>query len=142
MGLVHEGWNSKSGRWASNAPAIEKRAREARVWLRDLGMRAQEEGVEDVNIVVVTHGGFLHYFTEDVCYFFLSFSVTYPPNPPKLKTNLLSHSGKIPPSSSEPAGPIPNSARINSGPLTPATPMPQCKKRKKVEKEEREPRSP
>ncbi|KAK6599054.1 phosphoglycerate mutase [Botrytis cinerea] len=65
LGLVHEGWNSKSGRWASNAPAIEKRAREARVWLRDLGMRAQEEGVEDVNIVVVTHGGFLHYFTED-----------------------------------------------------------------------------
>ncbi|TGO62405.1 hypothetical protein BOTNAR_0114g00030 [Botryotinia narcissicola] len=65
LGLVHEGWNSKSGRWASNAPAIEKRAREARVWLRELGLRAEKEGMEDVNIVVVTHGGFLHYFTDD-----------------------------------------------------------------------------
>ena len=87
MGLVHEGWNSKSGRWASNAPAIEKRAREARVWLRDLGMRAQEEGVEDVNIVVVTHGGFLHYFTEDVCYFFLLFFFCYLPSKPPQTQN-------------------------------------------------------
>lgn len=70
MGLVHEGWNSKSGRWASNAPAIEKRAREARVWLRELGVRAEKEGMQDVNIVVVTHGGFLHYFTDDVWFFF------------------------------------------------------------------------
>ncbi|KAF7889265.1 uncharacterized protein EAF01_010758 [Botrytis porri] len=65
LGLVHEGWNSKSGRWASNAQAIEKRAREARVWLRELGEKAEREGEEDVNIVVVTHGGFLHYFTDD-----------------------------------------------------------------------------
>lgn len=64
---MKEGWNSKKGRWASNAPAIEKRAREARVWLRELGEKALREGVEDVNIVVVTHGGFLHYFTDDVC---------------------------------------------------------------------------
>lgn len=63
-----DGWNSKKGRWDANARAIETRAREARVWLRELGVRAEGEGdgVQDVNIVVVTHGGFLHYFTDDV----------------------------------------------------------------------------
>ncbi|KAJ8062995.1 hypothetical protein OCU04_008240 [Sclerotinia nivalis] len=63
--LVTEGWNSKVGRWDANAPAIEKRAREARVWLRDLGVKAEERGIANVNIVVVTHGGFLHYLTDD-----------------------------------------------------------------------------
>ncbi|KAK4508395.1 hypothetical protein PRZ48_002133 [Zasmidium cellare] len=54
--LVKEGWNGKRGKWAPNGRAIEKRAREARVWLQNRTER---------NIVVVTHGGFLHYFTED-----------------------------------------------------------------------------
>ncbi|CAD6447530.1 a91fb390-1aa4-400c-8e4a-4b264905ef70 [Sclerotinia trifoliorum] len=63
--LVTEGWNSKVGRWDANAPAIEKRAREARTWLRDLGIKAEESGVSNVNIVVVTHGGFLHYLSDD-----------------------------------------------------------------------------
>ncbi|EHK98930.1 hypothetical protein M7I_5221 [Glarea lozoyensis 74030] len=47
--LVEEGWNSKSGRWEATASAIEKRAREARLFLRDLGKG------EDNHIVVVTH---------------------------------------------------------------------------------------
>lgn len=55
LGLVEKGWDSKKGRWAATSTAIEKRARTARVWLR-----AREE--ED--IVVVTHGGFLHFLTE------------------------------------------------------------------------------
>lgn len=144
---MHEGWNSKRGRWASNAPAIEKRAREARVWLRELGRRAEKEGMEDVNIVVVTHGGFLHYFTDDVCFFFFFFffflfGVIYrsifQKNSNELKTNFLPNSGKIPPFSSEPAGPILNSARIISALPIPAIPMPQFKKRKKVEREGRE----
>jgi broad specificity phosphatase PhoE len=61
--LVHEGWNDKSShtRWAPTAEAIEIRARQARRWLRDLGK--QYDG--QAEIVVVTHGGFLHYFTED-----------------------------------------------------------------------------
>ncbi|APA08669.1 hypothetical protein SS1G_02406 [Sclerotinia sclerotiorum 1980 UF-70] len=63
--LVSEGWNSKTGRWDANAPAIERRAREARVWLRDLGRESERQGVSDVNIVVVTHGGFLHYLSDD-----------------------------------------------------------------------------
>ena len=56
LSRVKEGWNVKTGKWAPTADAIEKRAREARQWLK---ARPEDE------IVVVTHGGFLHYFTED-----------------------------------------------------------------------------
>ncbi|KAE9380742.1 phosphoglycerate mutase-like protein [Stipitochalara longipes BDJ] len=59
---VKEGWNIKTGRWSPASSAIERRARDARLWLRDL---AEQAGGEDVEIVVVTHGGHLHYFTED-----------------------------------------------------------------------------
>jgi len=54
--LVQEGWNSKKGKWASYDDAIDARAREARQWLMS---RDEEE------IAVVTHGGYLHYFTQD-----------------------------------------------------------------------------
>ncbi|KAL2217571.1 histidine phosphatase superfamily [Thermoascus aurantiacus ATCC 26904] len=53
---VEEGWNSKTGKWAPTSEAINKRARELRRWLK---ARPEKE------IVLVTHGGFLHYFTED-----------------------------------------------------------------------------
>lgn len=53
---VKEGWNVKTGKWAPTADAIDQRAREARQWLK---ARPEDE------IVVVTHGGFLHYFTQD-----------------------------------------------------------------------------
>lgn len=56
LSRVEEGWNAKTGKWAPTADAIEKRAREARQWLK---ARPEEA------VVVVTHGGFLHYFTED-----------------------------------------------------------------------------
>ncbi|KAK3673909.1 hypothetical protein LTR78_006111 [Recurvomyces mirabilis] len=56
LGLVKEGWTSKKGKWAPTGKAIEARAKEARIWLMS---RPEKE------IVVVTHGGFLHYFTED-----------------------------------------------------------------------------
>jgi broad specificity phosphatase PhoE len=63
LSLVPEGWNDKSPntRWAPSADRIEVRAREARIWLRELGKQYDD----DAEIVVVTHGGFLHYFTED-----------------------------------------------------------------------------
>ncbi|KAE8149532.1 histidine phosphatase superfamily [Aspergillus avenaceus] len=54
--LVYEGWNVKTGRYLPTHDAIRNRAREARRWLK---ARPEKE------IVVVTHGGFLHYFTED-----------------------------------------------------------------------------
>jgi len=62
---VKEGWNDKQGKWSPASSAIERRAREARLWLRELASKSQEEKGGDVEIVVVTHGGYLHYFTED-----------------------------------------------------------------------------
>lgn len=63
LSLVHEGWNDKSAntKWTPSPNKIEMRAREARRWLRDLGMKCSG----DAEIVVVTHGSFLHYFTQD-----------------------------------------------------------------------------
>lgn len=49
-------WNSKLGKWSATASAVDDRARVAREWLYN---RPEKE------IVVVTHGGFLHYLIED-----------------------------------------------------------------------------
>ena len=67
LNLVGEGWNSKKGKWSPAASAIESRARDARIWLQNLAEKHQEENTDgrDIHIVVVTHGGYLHYFTED-----------------------------------------------------------------------------
>ncbi|MCJ1397587.1 hypothetical protein MMC11_000781 [Xylographa trunciseda] len=54
--LVHEGWNSKTGRWAADTAVVRARALCVRRWLRD-----REEDV----ICLVSHGGFLHYLNED-----------------------------------------------------------------------------
>lgn len=56
LSLVEKGWEIKEGRWAPTGGAIEKRAREARQWLR---ARPEKE------IALVAHGGLLHYLTED-----------------------------------------------------------------------------
>ncbi|KAJ5928985.1 phosphoglycerate mutase family protein [Penicillium verhagenii] len=56
LNLVHEGWNNKAGRYAPTNAALRERARAARHWLKS---RPEKE------IVLVTHGGFLHYLTED-----------------------------------------------------------------------------
>lgn len=56
LSRVMEGWNSKAGRWAPTSGALETRAREARQWLK---ARPEKE------IVLMTHGGLLHYLTED-----------------------------------------------------------------------------
>ncbi|KAF5015115.1 hypothetical protein F66182_13660, partial [Fusarium sp. NRRL 66182] len=54
--LVPEDWNKKIGRWAPSSDALVSRARAARQWLRQ---RPEKE------VVVVCHGGFLHYLTQD-----------------------------------------------------------------------------
>ncbi|KAL9005682.1 MAG: hypothetical protein Q9188_001541 [Gyalolechia gomerana] len=54
--LVPDDWDSKQGKWAANTNAIEARCREARKWLKERDEEA---------IVVVTHGGLLHYLTGD-----------------------------------------------------------------------------
>jgi len=56
ISLVHEGWNSKQGKWSPQIGALRNRAREVRQWLR---ARPEKQ------IVLVTHGGLLHYLTED-----------------------------------------------------------------------------
>lgn len=71
LGMVGEGWNDKTGEGSLYAPVmarLEERAREARVWLRGLGREVGAKGEgegEDAHVVVVTHGGFLHFLTGD-----------------------------------------------------------------------------
>lgn len=63
--IVPKGWNDKSSPqspWAPEIAKLEERAREARLWLRTLGREAK---AQDPDIVVVTHGGFLHFLTQD-----------------------------------------------------------------------------
>ncbi|KAG6361386.1 hypothetical protein INS49_009613 [Diaporthe citri] len=66
---VPKGWNDKTSAgspWAPRIEALEGRARIARVWLRDLGRKWKAEGRGDTaDIVVTTHGGFLHFLTQD-----------------------------------------------------------------------------
>ncbi|KAL9575988.1 MAG: hypothetical protein Q9212_007492, partial [Teloschistes hypoglaucus] len=54
--LVPEDWNSKLGKWEATQYAIDARCHEARKWLKSRD--------EDV-VVVVAHGGLLHYLTQD-----------------------------------------------------------------------------
>ena len=54
--LVRDGWNSKVGKWAQDADSLRARAKEVRQWLK---ARPEKE------VVLVTHGGFLHYLNED-----------------------------------------------------------------------------
>lgn len=56
LDLVTSGWHTKEGKWAPDEASIAIRAKEVRRWLR---ARPEKE------IVLVTHGGFLHYLTED-----------------------------------------------------------------------------
>jgi broad specificity phosphatase PhoE len=64
--LLTPAWNSKKGVFSPAAKAIEARAMSARKYLRTLAESYLKEGQgEEVHMVVVTHGGFLHYFTED-----------------------------------------------------------------------------
>lgn len=69
-GLLARGWNDKTSAASPYAPRperLEARARAARRWLRDLGRdhHHQHGGGADAEIVVVTHGGFLHFLTQD-----------------------------------------------------------------------------
>ncbi|XHF97960.1 hypothetical protein AWENTII_001535 [Aspergillus wentii] len=56
MGLLGEGWEKKTGRYEPTTETISARCRDVRCWLKD---RPEKE------IVLVTHGGLLHYLTED-----------------------------------------------------------------------------
>jgi len=65
--LVLDGWNNKRAgtKWEPSADAISRRAREARRFIRDKVRELQKQGEDSPEVVLVTHGGYLHYFTED-----------------------------------------------------------------------------
>lgn len=60
---VTKGWNLKThdSKYFPDPHKLEARARDTRLWLRDL---VREAG-DDSHVVVVTHGGILHFITED-----------------------------------------------------------------------------
>ncbi|KAL6249811.1 hypothetical protein RBB50_003667 [Rhinocladiella similis] len=70
LSLVTEGWNVKTrnNRYSPASEAIALRARDTRRLLRqkarDLST-SSPNGDEDVEIVLVAHGGYLHYLTDD-----------------------------------------------------------------------------
>ena len=55
--MVEEGWNSKTGIYASTPAALEERARQFRAWLKQ---RPEQD------VAVVGHGVFWHYVTGSV----------------------------------------------------------------------------
>ncbi|KAJ9654226.1 hypothetical protein H2198_006686 [Neophaeococcomyces mojaviensis] len=54
--LVKDGWNSKTGIYASDKETVKARAAALRSWLYQRS---------ESNILFVTHGAFLHFLTED-----------------------------------------------------------------------------
>jgi broad specificity phosphatase PhoE len=67
LSLVQEGWNDKSqyGRFAPAIVAIKARARDARRAIRERVAEMQKQGEDSPQVVLVSHGGVLPFFTED-----------------------------------------------------------------------------
>jgi len=64
LSLIQPGWNDKgrNGPWAPDMHKLEARAKKARNFFRTLGSQVKDG---DAHIVAVTHGGFLHFLTQD-----------------------------------------------------------------------------
>jgi hypothetical protein len=67
ISLLDDNWNVKTlnSRYSAASSAIRIRARDCRKLLREKARELADSGDEDVQIVLVTHGGYLHYLTED-----------------------------------------------------------------------------
>lgn len=67
LSLIKDGWNDKrvGGRYSPSSKAIERRARDLRIFFRKQARELIAAGDQDVQIALVTHGGFLHFFSED-----------------------------------------------------------------------------
>ncbi|KAL3487395.1 histidine phosphatase superfamily [Aspergillus germanicus] len=66
--LVKEGWNKKTkagSRYRHSNEAIRARARDTRLFVHAKLRELVSEGHGDAEIVLVTHGGFLHYLADD-----------------------------------------------------------------------------
>ncbi|KAK8044583.1 hypothetical protein PG993_004607 [Apiospora rasikravindrae] len=63
LSLVSKGWTDKSpkSKYYPDPKLLSARARDTRLWLRDL---VREAG-DDAQVVLVTHGGILHFLTGD-----------------------------------------------------------------------------
>lgn len=60
-------WNKKAAgtRYSASSQAITRRANAARKQIRQILRDLVDAGNPDAQVVLVTHGGYLHYFTED-----------------------------------------------------------------------------
>ncbi|CCT74827.1 uncharacterized protein FFUJ_10897 [Fusarium fujikuroi IMI 58289] len=67
LSLVKDGWNVKAlgTRYSPESNVIAARARDARIFIRQKIQQLIEQGDTDPQVALVTHGGFLHYFTDD-----------------------------------------------------------------------------
>ncbi|KAI8722960.1 hypothetical protein NCS52_00150600 [Fusarium sp. LHS14.1] len=67
LSLVKDGWNVKAlgTRYSPESNAIAARARDVRIFIRQKIRQLIEQGDTGPQIALVTHGGFLHYFTDD-----------------------------------------------------------------------------
>ena len=67
LSRLNQDWNVKTinGRYSPAGTAIRVRAQAARQQIRQLLRELVNAGDTDAQVVLVTHGGFLHYFTED-----------------------------------------------------------------------------
>jgi broad specificity phosphatase PhoE len=67
LSLVQEGWNDKNwyGRFGQSIKAIKARARDARRTISERVAEMQKQGEDSPQVVLVSHGTFLPFFTED-----------------------------------------------------------------------------
>ncbi len=67
LSLIKDGWNVKTldDRYSPHSSAIQSRARDARILLRQKIRELVRNGDLDAQVILVTHGGYLHYFTDD-----------------------------------------------------------------------------
>ena len=67
LSLIKDGWNDKAlgNRYSPHSNAITARARDARIFLRSKIRELASKGDPDAQVVLVTHGSFLHFFSDD-----------------------------------------------------------------------------
>lgn len=65
--LIHDDWNVKilGKRYSPHSTAIKARARDARIFLRQKIRDLVRNGDTDAQVILVTHGCYLHFFTDD-----------------------------------------------------------------------------
>lgn len=67
MSLVTDDWVVKTPgtRYTGHSDAVAARARDARILLREKARELVQSGDVDAHVVLVSHGGYLHFFTDD-----------------------------------------------------------------------------